>query len=334
MANEKSKRILDQSYADSLKEVVAYIVEHDEQSKARELSTVLFKAVSDNMAELKLKPQLLSFYEDAIKKLKFISLPLLEDNEVIELLKNNFCFQLKIEYYDLLPKIEAKLINTIAMDDRSKLKESLRKAILENDEKIVANHEIKLIKDWLKNYVANIGLENQDKLAKTQYLVSLKNDKNISSKEYDNLVVLFDLYDRLSLPSDTPEGFEEEEPIMIKGKLYIFRKGILEEVPENPEIKEAMRLAGEAGTEKTDVLSQPALSPAVPSQLPSSQLSPLKPVAPPVQTPSSDAPPIAELEEFLKNYPPESLEHKAISQEISKLKRSELKKAQKLDAKQ
>lgn len=333
MANEGSKKILDSGYADSLKEVVSYIVEHDEQAKARELSTVLFKAVSDNMAELKLKPQLLSFYEEAMRTLKFISLPLLEDSEVIDLLKNNFCFQLKIEYYDLLPKMEAKLINTIAMDDRNKLKENLRKAILENSEKIVANHEIKLIKDWLKNYVANIGLENQDKLAKTQYLVSLKNDKNISPKEYDNLVVLFNLYDSLSLPSDTPEGFEEEAPIMIKGKLYIFRKGILEEVPENSEIKEAMELAGETSTEKIDMSPQPVSSQPASPQPSSSQLAPLKPVAP-VQAPSSDAPPIAELEEFLKNYPADSLEHKAISQEISRLKRSELKKAQKLDAKQ
>ena len=332
MVNEKSKRILDQSYADSLKEVVAYIVEHDEQAKARELSTVLFKAVSDTMAELKLKPQLLSFYEEKMLELKFISLPLLEDTEVIDLLKNNFRFQLKIKYYDLAKKIEIKLLNTIAIDDRNRLKENLKKAILENSEKLTVNHETKLVRDWLRNYVANIGLEGADNLAKTQYLVSLKNDKNISPAEYSGLMILFNLYDRLNLPSDTPEGFEEEAPIMIKGKPYIFRKGILEEVPDNPAVKEAMALVGEKALSEEDTSARfadlgPSASPVAPVA-PTSKLEPITP-APKSAPVSSDTPPIAELEEFLKNYPLESLEHKAISQEISRLKRSELKKSQK-----
>lgn len=320
MVNEESKRILDNSYADSLREVVDYIVLHDEYAKAKELTSVLFKAASDNMAELKLKPQLLSFYEETMRKLKFIGLPLLENNEVIDLIKNNFCFQFKIDNYDLLQKIEAKLLNIIVVDERNKLKEDLRRVLVENSEKIVANHDTKLIKDWLKNYVSKVGLDSSDKLAKTQYLVALKNDKQISPAEYNNLLTLFNFYDRLNLTSDTPEGFEEEPPILIKGKLYIFRKGIMEEVLENPNIAAAMQLAGEA----------PAVEDRTPTAPVSSQPAPISPQAAPATPPPTT---LAELESILKDYSESSLEHKAISQEISRFKRSELKKSQKADVK-
>ncbi len=320
MANEESKRILDNSYADSLKEIVDYIVLHDEYAKAKELASVLFRAVSDNMAELKLKPQLLSFYEETMRKLKFIGLPLLENNEVIDLIKNSFCFQFKIDNYDLLQKIEAKLLNIIVVEERNKLKEDLRRVLVENSEKIVANHDTKLIKDWLKSYVAKVGLDSSDKLAKTQYLVALKNDKQISPAEYNNLLTLFNFYDRLNLASDMPEGFEEEPPILIKGKLYIFRKGIMEEVQENSDIAAALQL----------VEGAPVIENKTPAKLTTAQPAPIAPqLAPAASSPTT----LTELESILKDYPESSLEHKAISQEISRFKRSELKKSQKADVK-
>lgn len=310
MANDNSKRILESSYADLLKEVVEHIVFYDEQPKAKELSAKLFKAVSDNMVELKQNRQLLSFYEEVMRKLKYIALPLLEDSEVVDLIRNNFCFQFKIENYDLIKKLSAKLLNIIVIEDRNKLKDNLKKAILENTEKIAANHEIKQINDWLKNYVANIGLDNADKLAKTQYLISLRNNKTISPVEYDELMKLFNFYDRINLASDEPEGFDEEAPVKIKGKLYIFRKGVLEEVPENPDIEKAMLLSGEISPNENK---------------PSAALQ--------ADNLTQDFPTLAELQEVLNNYSSDSLEHKAISQEISRLKRAELKKTQKIDAK-
>lgn len=313
MNNNKSQKILDKSYADSLPEIIDYIIFHDEQPKALKLSKVLEKAVNENINELKSQSDLLDFYKGVILKLKFACLPVLDDKEVIDMMKNNFCFQLKINNYDFFRKLNAKFLNIIVIEDRNKLKEDLKRAISENNEKITANHEIRLVKDWLKNYVTKVGLDAVDKLIKTQYLVSLKNDKQISPKEYANLVVLFNLYDQLNLASDTPEGFEEEPPISIGGKLYIFRKGVLEAVPENPDIAEAMRIAGE--TKPESAVSAPLGSTADLSISGKSTVPSLSP--------------LAELENLLKNYSESSLEHKAIAQEISRLKKAELKRVQK-----
>ncbi|MDP2944685.1 MAG: hypothetical protein Q8N57_03950 [bacterium] len=323
MIDDKSKKILERNYADSLPEIIDYIVFHDEQPKALKLFKVLEKAVNENINELKSQPDLLDFYKGVILKLKFACLPVLDDKEVIDMMKNNFCFQLRINDYDFFRKLNAKFLNIIVIEDRNKLKEDLKRAISENNEKITASYEIKLVKDWLKNYVAKIGLNNIDKLVKAQYLVSLKNNKQISPLEYASLTALFKFYDILNIPSDSPEGLEEELPITIDGKLYIFRRGVLEAVPENPGIAEAMRLTGETEPEGTVLAPLGSDDDLFISRKTSAQTIAISP----------SLPPLAELENLLKNYPAASLEHKAISQEISRLKSAEFKRVQKADQK-
>ena len=292
---------MNKTYADLLVEVLEYIITHDDQYEALRLSRNLSRAVNDNSAELKLQPQLLDFYKNAITKLQFICLPSLDEKEVISLIKNDFVAQLTMPDYDLLQKIRAKILNIIVIVDRNKFKEDLRRVISEGDFKITAKHEFKTSRDWIKDYVSKIGIEGGNKLAKAQYLVSLKNNKNISSKEYDNLILLFNIYDELNKPADTPEGFSEEIPMVIGGKLYIFRRGVLEPVLENKAVDQAMALVD---GDKATVNPAPIVSD-----------------------------PRAELEQALANYAPDSLEYKAIKQEINRLKVAAFKQAQKINVK-
>lgn len=327
MINNQSKKILEQSFANLLPELVDYIVSHNEQSKALELSKILEKTISENINELRLQPKLSDFYQKIILKLKFVCLPVLDDKDVISLVKDNFCFQLEIKDYNFFDKLNAKLLGIIVVEDRNNLKEDLKKAILENNERITPNHNIKIVKDWIKNYLSNIGLDRADNLTRAQYFMNLRDDKNISSKEHSNLLALFKFYNILNTPSDSPEGFEEEYPIMINGQLNIFRKGVLEPVPNNKAVDEVLALLKEGGNtepakkmvnitsrinEEDDDLFLPAKSPA----------------AEKIDEYSRD---LFELEQSLKNYPESSLEHKAISQEISRLKKSEFKQSQKAD---
>lgn len=297
----KSKRILNRSYADLLVEVLEYIITHDDQSEALRLSRNLSRAVNDNSADLKLQPQLLNFYKEAITKLQFICLPSLDDKEVISLIKNDFNTQLAIPDYDLLQKIKMKILNIITIDDRNKFKEDLRRVISESGLKITTKPEVRMARDWVKDYVSKIGIDGGNKLAKAQYLVSLRNDKNISPKEYNNLILLFNLYDELNMPADSPEGFSEEIPIIIKGKLYIFRRGVLEPVLENKAVDQAMALVNgnQPASDPTHIITSPLI----------------------------------ELEQTLKDYPSDSLEHKAIKQEINRLKVAAFKQAQKTNVK-
>ncbi len=299
MDKQQTNSILNKDYPKLLEEVIDHILLHDLVPEAFKLLKVLEQALLDNMNELKVRSKLLSFYKKEILKLKFICLPLLDDKVVTGLIKNNFLKQFDYENYSLLEKIKSKLLTTLVVEDRNKLKENLKDTLLKNQERIISNHETKTVQDWLKNYVSRVGMETDNNLIKAQYLTNLKNDKNINPKEFHKLSVLFELYDKLNIPSDAPQGFEEEIPISIEGKLYIFRKGVLEEVPElGKEYKEAKELLEAIQTGKDDGKKNI------------------------ISKSSVDHTKITELEKALDNYSADSLEHRAIKQEIDRLKKA------------
>lgn len=335
MEEQKSKIIFDTKYIATLKSVVDHILFYDEFDKAAPLLKKLSRAVDDHAAELRAMPDVSAFYANTLLSLRFISLPLLEDKDVIQLIKNNFIYQFSLKNYLLTTKLSNKFLNIIEIEERNILKESLKKALLENSEIITKSGDIKFIKDWIKNYLSKVGLDLADKLAKAQYLSDLKNNKNITPVEYEKLTALFNVYDLLNTPSDTPQGFEEEPPISINGKLYIFRKGVLEEVPtsdfydevdstkkdagnfidldndDEKELSSNKSFSDSAVTSKKDALASPApvaiLKPESASSMPVNHR-------------------LVELEGALKLYPSDSLEHKALRQEISRLKKLALKK--------
>lgn len=328
MSDNKYKKILEKSYQDLAVDVVAGIVVTDDQPKAFQFLRILEKAIEAMSQELKEDGQLASFYQDLILKLEFVALPSLDEKEIITLFKNYFCYQFKLDDYDLKRKIKIKLLSILLIEDRNKLKEDLKKALLENNEDITKNAEIKTVKDWVRGYTTKIGIESKDKLARAQYMVGVKELKNISSREYENLKVLFDFFDVLNTLSDTPDGLEEEYPMMVNGKLHIFRKGILEPVHESKAVEEALKNYSPAAEINStnedadnDVLSDKKLttSPA-PAAV-------KEKATPDIVTPEKqNIPRTTELEEILDSYSPASLEYKAISQEIMRLKKTEARK--------
>jgi hypothetical protein len=319
-------KFLSADYLNMVAESVDYIIDSDDQTNAQELIRIFSEALNQQEIKTKINSDILTFYTDIIVKLQFIALPLLEDKEVVGLLAKNFTKQFKIADYNLLDKLHYKLLNIILIDDRNNLKQNLLKAILDNQEIIVPSGQIKKISEWLKNYVSSVSLDNSDKLVRAQYLVSLKSNKDISLKDYNNLAVLFKFYDELNLPADSPQGLNEAPPVNVDGKLYIFRKGVMEPVLENREIdKVSVSLSNdeEDGELANQKLVNQSLSDTLTSGTAQSSIDQPVPQAAPAPDPLTD------LEQAIKNYSPDSLEYKAIKQEINRLKVSEFKQAQK-----
>jgi len=312
--NTKS-RIFDTVYQDNLREVVSHIVNYDDYKNALSLYRILRRAVTDNNQELSKQPTLGAFYKESLLSLAYICLPALDDKEVEHMLQHEIMFQFHLPNYNLIQKIDYKLINIIVVSERVIFKDRLRKALLENSETIVKNNEIKSVSDWLRDYVSKVGLDGKDKLASAQYLMSIKANKNIEEKDRDYLTVVFKLYEKLSLPSNTPEGFEEELPINFNGRLFVLRRGVLEPIEKNKDVDAALELLNKepAQTKKDEktIDKQPEqeILPSQPSNL-------------------------SVLEEALKNYSESTLEHKAIKQEISRLKAGNLRQAQKSDVRE
>lgn len=221
-----------------------------------------------------------SKYVDYLNKLKFLSLNFFDDlSDYIDLLKNHFHLIFDIPNFDIWEKLEIYLISisdiNIRADNKAKLKEALEKS---NDDLInPLNYKegCTLIKvsDWIKSFVANIGLDFFDKVKKMEYLSSNKYFKALKEFDQEKVKVLLDTYEKLMIPSNTKEGYENTVIFDFNGKKMIFNHGEMEAVSN-------IKIFGEH-----DGLN----------------------------------PELTELEEALKTYSPNSLEYRAIQQEIDRL---------------
>lgn len=262
-----------------------------------------------------------SQYYNYLMKLKLLSFNYLSDiNERIDLLKNYFGLIFEMENFDFLEKIETELIAMSNLDERDAFKARTREALEKCDNLLIgrqkySDQEIpRKISEWIKSFIANLGLDKFDNVRKVEYLNNNQAIKILDAKDKEKIRTLLDIYEKLKLSSKTPEGYENSVVMNMDGKTIVFNHGNIEEISDIDKIK---RVNAGNGSSERDVLSQ--------------NFSPT-----PVSNSAGVAPvltPLAELEQILKQYPAASLEHKAISQEISRFKKAELKKAQKADQK-
>src|SRR5680860_180162 len=294
MENNKIKTLLDKNYASKIEELIKLLINDDEPAKAAKLLKILSLAVDENSVRLKEDFQIYNFYQQKILELSFLSFSLLDEKNETSLFKNNFSGFFSLKEFDLLKQINRKLLGIVLMEDRDQLRIDLIKALTSNIEKIVANHHLKTVKEWLNDYIVNAG---RDSLSRAQYLSKLKMDKDVNAQEQNNLLILFKTYEFLDIPSSSPEGLEEEPAIIQDGKLYIFKKGFLEPVPDKKYIDEAMELADDNNPAP---ISLPQSAPKLVSALELAPVSDKKVLIPRA----------TELEEILDSYSPASLEYK------------------------
>lgn len=261
-------------------------------------------------------------YNNYLIKLKFLSFNFLNDiDERVDLIKNYFGLVLEIPQFDIWAKLETELISISNLDERDAFKAKMREALEKCDSILISRQKYadqetpRKVSEWTKNFVANLGLDKFDKVKKLEYLSNNRVIKVLDTADKDKVKMLLDIYEKLRISSKTPEGYENSMLMNIDGKMIIFNHGNVEEVTDINKIKKIN--TREKGM---DALNEDYNSVSTTDILTSAQPSP----------PTS---PLAELENLLKNYPENGLEHKAISQEISRLKSAEFKRVQKADQK-
>lgn len=179
-----------------------------------------------------------------ILRLKFVALPILTDEEVINLFEKEltFVWQKEIfkdeEGYDFDETLKHKLTN-VPLWQRNEFKARLRNAMKKNQQKItsqsllIENNRTKnpSLENWLEDYINVIGTGQIDNLKQTKYLVNSPNTKDLSDQERNTLRQAIRLYEKLKISSETPEGIEDTIPLIdTDGKLKILRNGRLEDV--------------------------------------------------------------------------------------------------------
>jgi len=249
----------------------------------------------DNSDLKQLDPKLYSDYYNYLIRLKFLVLNFFDDWEDIEeLLKNHFEVIYKIKYYDLWSKIKLNLLIIPDLNKRDEIKSILKNVLLACSRKIIDSEKYKEVEglpttvmEWLKDFIVNLGIDKIDHLKKVQYLTNSKNVIKLDESDKGKLKILFDLYEKLGLSSNTPDGFENDVPMVINGKNIIYTQGQAEEI-----------------------------SPKVMDLIKSIKISSEEPI---IKAEGEEIEDINKLKEIANKYPPGSLERKGIEEEIRKL---------------
>ncbi len=188
-----------------------------------------------------INPDSINKYKKLLVKLKFLSLNFFDDwNEINDLLKNHFEIIYDIDYYDIWEKLKINLAVIYDLDERDKIKKQLKNTLLNCDRNILQRKKYDKfinfplsVQDWLKDYNVNLGIKEVDNLKRTQYLINGENIKKLNKEDKEKIKIIFDLYEKLKISSNSRKGLEEEVPVTINGKFFIFRNGEAEEVPNS-----------------------------------------------------------------------------------------------------
>lgn len=245
---EKLNRIQESNYIELVEKVANSIIKEDDQKRAFELSKI-FEDIILISRDLFFNNDIYNFYKKITIRMKFVALPLLSNKDVLDLLGNYFTWQFKIIDYNLEEKFKYKIINIIVIEERDELKNQLKKILLNSSEIITGTTKIKSISEWITDYNSKLGIGRADNLKRTQYFIDLEKIPKINKRDIKKLKILFDFYEKLKLSSFDAEGFDEEIPIKIKDKLYIYRKGVLESVDFENETDKTKEKDGNTGIE-------------------------------------------------------------------------------------
>lgn len=274
----------------------------------------------------KSNPREYSQYLDYLMKLKFLALNYFDDvQDYSDLLKNYFSLSQEIPGFDLWAKLEAQLVSMRDVGARDIFKAKLRAALEKSDSLLIKRQKYNSadlpskVSEWIKDFVINLGLDHFDKLKKMEYLANSKYIRLLAEEDKEKIKNLLNIYEKLKLSSKTPAGYENAVVMDFDGKKFIFNHGEVEEVS-----KEALKQILNEGS-KQPISGESAAEDDLFIDRPESSVS--------LESSALSVNPIVELEQVLKDYPSSSLEHKVISQEISRLKVLEFKQAQKSDAK-
>jgi hypothetical protein len=315
------------------------IIEQDLVIDAHKLVDGLEKIIFDQNKRLKINPAVAKEYEAVINFLKWVYIFDIDEKDLLNLFSTSMSAILKAEYYDLFEKLRHRFLLIYDLEERDKLKDKIKEILLRNKEKLTnSNIDFKVetkaptISNWLKYYATQLGLESVDALKFNQFFANDDNVKGLSDLEKKSLKKLFTFFEKLKVSSTMSGGFEERfVAVLPRGGIKIINHGIPEEI--DPQILRIYQeVLDESLVENEFIQSNPALVQSstvysvssVETKSIDESLSGISPS--PTLTSRPITPRTAELEEILGSYSPSSLEYKAISQEILRLKKAEARK--------
>ena len=202
--------------------------------EARALVDFLEKNLSSSAIE---QPEDELTYQEVFIKAKFIALPTLDAEEIINLLQENFTLIFEIPDYDLWRKIKTKLIAIAKFEDRDNFKKKIGAAFSANEESltgsgvVLGGAEVKgTIKAWLADARQTLGSGKVEIVQLSQYLINSANTKKLSEEDRRKVDYLLKFYEKTKESSIEFGGMEEVMIFEVDGALDAYEEGITERI--------------------------------------------------------------------------------------------------------
>ncbi|MBU4375213.1 hypothetical protein KKH38_01780 [Patescibacteria group bacterium] len=259
-------------------------------------------------------------YEKMILKLKWVCLDIYSEEEIIELIKNNFIDIYKInDDYDIWLHVRIKLLQQLDFDKRNDFKLRIRRTLKDNNQTLTAGGKIKSVSDWINEYARNVGESMVSKLKQLEFFQKNHNFQMIDENDKQKIKKLLSFYERLKISSKSLLGVEEGVPVPEEESPYThIRDGQIIAPEKNDKLsvlidqvlKQRSSIDTSYGKERdARQLQQPA------SQSPIDSLEQKA-----IKEEKEKEDQIDELVKLVNQYPEGSLERKAVRDEINKLK--------------
>ena len=170
-------------------------------------------------------------YRKIIARLKFILLISVSEDDLFELFRDFLKIGLEMNHIDIVDHLK-KRISFVFIDERKKLKNKIKKILEVNNEvltkkKLVINDNISMptTANWLKDYMVYAGSRVVESVKRVQYLTTSDNVKKAGGKEREKIKKLIELYEYLKLSPFDLDGNEDNLAILKDGKITVFSNG-------------------------------------------------------------------------------------------------------------
>ncbi len=225
---EEKLDLSDKSVLEKVEKQAADILEY---TKTKE-SFVLMRKIESSLRDyfdLEKKDSLLwQRWQNLLVKVRWISFPFLNFNEVIRMFEKNLVDAFNLEGCLLESELKVKFLVVPLLEERDNYKKELREAMLKNSQKITSADILvngkmvqPTVSNWLGEYNRLFGTGEVGQLEQMKFLTANPNILKLSSEEKAKIKRLVALYEKLKLSSLTPEGIEEGGAIKRGDRLEI-----------------------------------------------------------------------------------------------------------------
>ncbi len=155
-------------------------------------------------------------YNNLLIRFRWVALPHLSINKIIELTINHLLLGLTLQDFDLLSQLKSflKMFDPWTRDEPKK---QILDALRNNVESLPSWEKVKVItvKDWLDNYDKELGTGLAENIKQASYFV--RRLSTLSSSDQIKLKAIFKIYEYLKITSKDLKNFDDE---------FIFTNGI------------------------------------------------------------------------------------------------------------